>query len=173
MSVNKLRLIAGASLLILGGTGGGCATFWGGTRQTVDFDSRPSGASLFVNGDFVGKTPVAVKMDQQQHPLVVLEKDGYASTRVLIEPGFNKFMAADMLVAPLLFFSIPATLIDVRAGAARGYSETDIVVPLLPPGSEERKVCGGNVLLKNFSSPYEDLPSKKQKKLNERKNDDE
>lgn len=157
------RLLSAFVICALASALSGCATIFGGTRQTVDFDSRPSGARLFINGDFAGITPVSVRIDQNQLPLIVLKKDGYADTRVKIEPGLSALILTDLALTPLVFIGAPiwGVLIDLRAGAARGYSETDIVIPLLPNSeTRERKIYNGNVSLTNFSATNEQASNK-------------
>jgi len=53
-----LRLAAAFSLTL----GLGCAAMMNGSTQPVTFRSSPSGASVTVNGSFVGSTPSPVKL---------------------------------------------------------------------------------------------------------------
>jgi hypothetical protein len=55
----------------------GCATVTQGPLQKVQFDSRPAGAMLYVNGSKVGKTPRLVVFSRFQKPRVRFELEGF------------------------------------------------------------------------------------------------
>lgn len=65
----------------------GCATIMTGTFQRVEIDSMPSGADVFVNGNFTGITPCEVDLDQGSEPHIVLKKENYECTRVELKKG--------------------------------------------------------------------------------------
>ncbi|HSI11177.1 MAG TPA: PEGA domain-containing protein [Chthoniobacter sp.] len=56
---------------------GGCATVTQGPLQKVQFDSKPVGATLYVNGSKVGKTPRLVVFSRFQKPRVRFELEGF------------------------------------------------------------------------------------------------
>lgn len=55
----------------------GCATVTQGPLQGVRFDSKPAGATIYVNGTKVGKTPHLVMFSRFQKPHVRFELDGF------------------------------------------------------------------------------------------------
>ena len=55
----------------------GCATILQGPMEKVKFDSKPSGATLYVNGLKMGRTPRMVVFSRFQHPRVRLELEGF------------------------------------------------------------------------------------------------
>lgn len=132
----------------------GCATIFTGTRQDVDIDSQPSGAEVFVNGDFVGKTPLTLSLLREEPPLLVLKEEGYADTRVQIERGGNGGLAANALLLPFppvlgMLFGLG---FDFRAGTEDAFKETDIVVPLfLHDERADITLYDGHVRISNIS----------------------
>lgn len=132
------------------GTQGGCATVFCGTSESIRVDSIPSCAEVYMNGDFVGRTPLTLDLDRDTMPLLVLRKDEYADTRVQIDwrvnPGIvTNVFPGGILVFPILF----GFVVDVRSGAACSYAEDDIVVPLLFAEEKEMSLYDGGVLLSN------------------------
>jgi len=55
----------------------GCATVTQGPLQKVQFDSRPAGATLYVNGSKIGTTPHMVVFSRFQKPRVRFELAGF------------------------------------------------------------------------------------------------
>lgn len=129
----------------------GCATVFSGSRQEISVASRPEGAEIWLNGDFVGRTPLAVEFDRNQPPLLVLKKDGFADTRVRIRRSTNGWLALNIPIIPLLGAGLIGLGLDSRAGTAASYTEPEIVVPLLAPGAAPRSLYGGNVSLTDVS----------------------
>lgn len=141
--------IAAAGTLLPGGAGC-CATFYGGASEDVRVDSVPSGAEVWLNGDFAGTAPLTLKLDRDTHPLVVLKKEGCTDTRVKIDWTVNPAVLTNAFAPPLIFFGV---ILDVRSGAACRYAEDDLVVPLLAADEESLTLYGGNVVLERLSAP--------------------
>lgn len=39
-----------------------CATIFKGSHEDVDFNSEPSGAKVYINGEYLGKTPLELPL---------------------------------------------------------------------------------------------------------------
>lgn len=50
--------------------------------KTVLVKSDPAGAEVILNGYFVGKTPVEIKIDDKQYNFISLSKSGYKRQRI-------------------------------------------------------------------------------------------
>lgn len=50
--------------------------------KTVLVKSDPAGAEVILNGYFVGKTPVEIKIDEKQYNFISLFKSGYKRQRI-------------------------------------------------------------------------------------------
>lgn len=140
-------------VLSLAGTLSGCATMFCGTSEEVKIESFPPGASVFVNGENVGKTPLEVEMNRDSHPLVVLKKDGYADTRVQIKQEWNRTTMLNLLFFPGIPVGFPITgwIIDARSGATSEYTEDHVVVPVLTKDSLQNVYYEGNVKVSNLN----------------------
>ena len=55
----------------------GCAGVIHGTKQAVSFDSTPTGAEVFIDGNSMGFTPLAVKLKKNKYDSIMIKKAGY------------------------------------------------------------------------------------------------
>lgn len=55
----------------------GCASIMHGTRQSVGIASNPSNASVWVDKNYAGNTPMVVEMSRKDNHIVRIELDGY------------------------------------------------------------------------------------------------
>lgn len=76
--------------------GSGCATLTKGRKQAVEITSAPAGASVLVNGNPVGSTPMRANLSRREGHEVTIEKPGYYSERVLVRTVPNE--AADAFI---------------------------------------------------------------------------
>jgi hypothetical protein len=58
------------------------SSFVSPATKTVFIKSDPAGAEVILNGYFVGKTPVEIKIDEKQYNLISLSKSGYKRQRI-------------------------------------------------------------------------------------------
>ena len=56
-----------------------CATLFKGTHNTVDFNSDPIGAQVYINGNFSGTTPVNLKLESKKTYTIEFKKENYAT----------------------------------------------------------------------------------------------
>ena len=52
------------------------------SAKTILVKSDPAGAEVILNGYFVGKTPVEIKIDEKQYNFLSISKSGYKRQRV-------------------------------------------------------------------------------------------
>jgi hypothetical protein len=105
----------------------GCATVSKGTRQAVEITSAPAGATVTVNGNPVGTTPLTVRLSRQQAHEISIERAGYYSEQVFLRTVPNE--AADAFIR----FGIDQTL-----GAHNDLTPSEIraeLDPLILPDS--------------------------------------
>lgn len=152
MSSSRTSRIKAVAALAAAGTllafASGCATIWCGTREGVEIRTKGVRADVFVNGDFVGKTPLEIEMDVQSPQHVVLTAEGYADTNIQIARETSLALMTNFLTGPVALLGFP---LDARAGATATFSENEIDVPLLRPNENEKAFYGGNVLLTNVA----------------------
>lgn len=64
-----------------------CApTYWGTPAERCDVKTVPPGADIYLNGNFVGKSPVSVYLDEHVSRRFVIkaEKEGYESSSIVL-----------------------------------------------------------------------------------------
>ncbi len=72
----------------------GCATVIKGSKQSVDIESAPAGATVLVNGEPAGTTPTKVNLSRTATHEVTIEHPGYFSEKVTLTPEPNKAATA-------------------------------------------------------------------------------
>ena len=65
------------------------SSFVSPATKTVLVKSDPAGAEVILNGYFVGKTPLEIKMDEKQYNFLSISKSGYKRQRVELK-GIDK-----------------------------------------------------------------------------------
>ena len=57
--------------------------------KTISVKTDPAGAEVILNGYFVGKTPIEIKIDEKQYNFLSISKSGYKRQRVELK-GIDK-----------------------------------------------------------------------------------
>ncbi|MHA8095425.1 PEGA domain-containing protein [Aquirufa lenticrescens] len=57
--------------------------------KTISVKTDPIGAEVILNGYFVGKTPIEIKIDEKQYNFISLSKSGYKRQRIELK-GIDK-----------------------------------------------------------------------------------
>ncbi len=74
-----LALVALLSVSFLG-----CATLFKAKTRTVDFDSDPKGADIYINGNRMGTTPMPLNLSNLKALTVTFKKEGYEDKTYII-----------------------------------------------------------------------------------------
>ncbi|GAB3037128.1 PEGA domain-containing protein [Spirosoma pulveris] len=94
-----------------------CATLFTGTKDTIHFESQPSGAKVQIQGLDVGRTPVDVPVTRSiAARTVTMNLDGYHPRTFDLTKEFNA-------VSVLNLFGILGWGIDVATGAVMKYDQ--------------------------------------------------
>jgi len=103
-----------------------CATLFTGTKETVQIESDPSGASIKVNGIDRGKTPAPVELKKGNvGESIILTRDGYKKRVFQPETTFNGVSVLNTF--NLLFWGI-----DAATGALWKYDPNYYNIELEP-----------------------------------------
>ena len=94
----------------------GCATLFGGGPDSLLVSSRPAGARIRVNGNFVGLTPQVLAFDRDAPAFIQLDLDGYAPASYQLQKSFNGW-------AILNLTDIIGWIIDFADGNWQCYSD--------------------------------------------------
>lgn len=68
-----------------------CATVENGRRQRVEVITAPAGASVTIDGTYLGKTPLAVNLPRKSAYSILLEKEGFTPGSALLLPTSSKY----------------------------------------------------------------------------------
>lgn len=117
-------LLAGCVLIF----SSGCAVMSKGRTQTVVVRSTPEGASGFINGIEVGKTPFKIDLNRTSAYSIELRKAGFETVPFVVLPVANEYEKRFLRWG-----------IDYELGAMTDLTPNDMVVtmkPALPAGSD-------------------------------------
>jgi hypothetical protein len=90
----------------------GCATILQSADDTVSLESQPQKASVYINGNLSGETPLIIKLPRNKNQIVEFRLDGYHSKMVPIE----RQTQAGYVVFDVLFGLLPV-IVDAANGA--------------------------------------------------------
>ena len=93
----------------------GCATIVKGRTQSVLFNSTPSGARIWVNGEDRGATPANLELKKNKDYKVVIKKDGYQDVTINVDKEFTMGWS---IVGNVFSWGILGVIVDVADGAA-------------------------------------------------------
>lgn len=72
----------------------GCATITKGPKQSVSVESSPPGATVIVDGQTIGNTPLRVRLSRTAAHEVSIERPGYYSEQISVLPVPNRASTA-------------------------------------------------------------------------------
>ncbi len=105
----------------------GCATIFSGSSTNIPISSDPPEAKVYVNGTYMGRTPLVVNLAKDKDYVVQFKQDGYEIQTRLI----NSKMGIGWLVLDLLSGGVPI-LVDAITGDWM-VLDTDSVHVMLEP----------------------------------------
>jgi len=89
-----------------------CATIFKGRFNEVNFNSNPQRAQVWVNGKYMGETPLSLKLEVNKTYTIEFRKEGYKSKVVNI----TNHIGAGWIILDVLGGLIPV-IIDAATGA--------------------------------------------------------
>ncbi len=118
----------------------GCS-FFGGSSQNFAVSSNPTGATVRINGQQIGVTPLQHQVSRRGDLLVEVEKPGYKSqfrqtSRKLSGLGIADVIGGAVLLLPLIGLVSPGAW--EQDPSVMGFSlDPDTVSPTLAPTSQK------------------------------------
>jgi|TARA_B110000495_G_C23029315_1_gene612474 uncharacterized protein YceK len=100
----------------------GCATVISGTSQTITFDSSPSGAAIFLDGNRIGVTPFTTSLKKNKYSSFRIELEGYHTISRQLDKEF------DIVTLLSIFWDLGTT--DFISGAVYKYGQNSYFVEL-------------------------------------------
>ena len=89
-----------------------CATVFKGPSQKVSFSSNPTGASVFVNGQLYGVTPLDLKLEPKHPYTIEFKKEGHQSKTVML----TNSVGAGWVIVDVIFGLVPV-VVDAATGS--------------------------------------------------------
>lgn len=105
------------SLLVLAGLLTGCAS----ARQ-VTFKTIPPAATVSVNGQVIGQTPVSTTLSCDQHPIVRFDRPGYVSFEQEI-PTHQEFNGSNPIITWIETQCVSEVFVPLQAESVIGGSK--------------------------------------------------
>jgi hypothetical protein len=104
----------------------GCATLFQGGSNKVSVDSKPRGASVYLDDKIQGITPLVVMVPNDSDGKIKVRLDGHKDQNIELTKTFSGWMVADLL--PGTFISMPLTpifiIVDLATCAQGHYAES-------------------------------------------------
>ena len=89
-----------------------CASILKGTSNKVDFNSKPQGAKIYVNGNYMGDTPIRLKLESKRTYNIEFRKEGYKTKTFNI----TNQVGAGWIILDILMGLVPV-IVDAATGA--------------------------------------------------------
>ena len=101
----------------------GCATVFTGTKYTITFNSTPSGATIYLDGLELCRTPCTQKIKRSVNDTdVEFKLDGYQTRLITLDKEFN--LVSVINLGNLLFWGIDVISGSVMKYDRKGYDIT-------------------------------------------------
>ncbi len=108
--MKKTFLIAGITIALLFSS---CASIVSGSKQNINFNSTPSGATVWVDDVNLGVTPVIAQLERiKKNQKVKIELQGYKPYELILNRKTNGWIWGN-----ILFGGIIGIIIDASSGA--------------------------------------------------------
>ncbi|MDR3402770.1 MAG: PEGA domain-containing protein [Chthoniobacter sp.] len=109
-------LLAGLTLPLSQLVFPGCATMIDGPAQQLQFASEPAGATVFLNGKAVGKTPTLIVVSRWSRPRVRIELPGFRSYELQLERRTNSNIEGNLFLggAPILIDALTGSILRLE-----------------------------------------------------------
>lgn len=131
-----------------------CASVFSGVEQEMSFNSKPEGATVYVDGLEKGKTPLLVKIRKDEHKNITFKKTGFRDEKIILHSKFDP-------VGLLNLFVVTGFTTDALTGAMFEYAPGKYVVKLEKAGT---KISRSN-LQRDYNKELVTFVSKNYRKL--------
>lgn len=86
----------------------GCATIMQGTRQNFGISSTPTGASVFVDKQAQGTTPVVAKLTRKDNHIIRIEMAGYQPFEAAVSKRVSGWVWGNIVFGGLIGLGVDA-----------------------------------------------------------------
>jgi len=99
----------------------GCASIIKGSKTTMTYNSNPVGAEVYVNGNYLGKTPFQMQMKTNQSYTFEFRKEGHVSQTYVV----NHYVGAGWVILDVLLGLLPV-IVDAATGDWNYLDQTNL-----------------------------------------------
>jgi hypothetical protein len=93
----------------------GCGTIFSGGPDPLNFGSKPDGATVLVNGQSMGITPVTLKLEPNKTYMITYHKEGFEDANVTLNSHVQAGYVVLDVVVGLLGVAVDAATGDWKA----------------------------------------------------------
>ena len=86
----------------------GCATIMQGSKQSIPVSGSPAGATVILNGQIMGSTPLILKVARKEDHTLTIEKEGYEPTEIELKRRFSVLFIGNILIGGLVGMGVDA-----------------------------------------------------------------
>lgn len=102
------RFLGAISLVTVAGVVLACGTIMHGTTQEISISSRPSGATVVINGIRTGETPMVADLERKERQALLIELDGYDPYGINLERRLSDWAWGNIVFAIVVGFAVDA-----------------------------------------------------------------
>jgi hypothetical protein len=146
-------LLAGFCLLA-----SGCATITRGTKDTLVVESEPAGATVKLSNGMSGKTPTSFTLPRKESLVVTIEKEGYETLTVNVNPQVVGAGAAGM-AGNIVFGGLVGVVVDPLSGAMKDLKPNPVKAVLVASRKTENAVPAAVAVAAPVAAPAAPAPS--------------
>lgn len=114
-----------------------CASIIHGTRQSVGITSIPSAATVYDNGQLLGKTPMVAELSRKTDHRIRIELEGYQPYEMVLTRHISGWLFGN-----LLFGGIIGIIIDAADGAIYNVKPEAVSANLVKVGEDPSQKTG-------------------------------
>lgn len=103
--MNRKYFIAGLALALFTSS---CGTILHGSRQDIAISSNPSSATVVVNNQNVGQTPITVNLSRKESHDVKIELEGYMPFETTIIRKVDGWIAGNIIFGGIIGLAVDA-----------------------------------------------------------------
>lgn len=121
--MKKTSILLSLALLVVSMSS--CAALFRGSQDRVSFQSEPSGAKVYINGQLAGTAPFETMLEAKRSHAVEFRLDGYQTRSTAITSS----VGAGWIVLDILGGIIPI-IVDAATGSWNGLDQHHVAVVL-------------------------------------------
>lgn len=125
-----------AALVVMGLCFTGCSTLINGTRQEVNIDSQPKGATVFINNQSFGQTPTAAELQRDGNYTILLEMPGFEPYEIELGKKWSTMFFVNIPVLGWAIDAVSGAMYQLTPGQVMAVFQSEPETPATPESEE-------------------------------------